>query len=190
MYMLTTELLPSTLTHHTHTHTLTHTTHTHTHSHTHRMQSIRRSIRESFRRRRGTVSADDRKKIAESLNVEAGIKQSTSKGHRGRSSTEPASEMSPLHGRGAAKGRPETAPAQVLIYTCINILYYIYMYYTYRRPPRISAIQIVAQLDFKPYLASCPELPKLLKISVLKSQSLPTLNNTLESTSLYKRGVL
>ena len=27
----------------------------------------------------------------------------------------------------------------------------------YRRPPRISAIQIVAQLDFKPYLASCPE---------------------------------
>ena len=106
-----------------------HAYHTHTLTHTHRMQSIRRSIRESFRRRRGTVSADDRKKIAESLNVEAGIKQSNPKGHRGRSSTEPASEMSPLHGRGAAaKGRPETAPAQVLIYTCIYILYYTYIH--------------------------------------------------------------
>ena len=38
----------------------------------------------------------------------------------------------------------------------------------YRRPPQISAIhdQVVAQLDFKPYVASCPELPKLPEISV------------------------
>ena len=36
----------------------------------------------------------------------------------------------------------------------------------YRRPPQISAFQIVAQLDFKRYLASCPELPKFPEISV------------------------
>ena len=35
----------------------------------------------------------------------------------------------------------------MILYTC-----------KYRRPRQISAIQIVAQLDFKPYLASCPEL--------------------------------
>ena len=36
----------------------------------------------------------------------------------------------------------------------------------YLRPPQISAIQMVAQIDFKPYLASCPELPTLPEISV------------------------
>ena len=90
------------------------------------MQSFRRSIRESFRRRRGTVSTDDRKKIAESLNEEAVGKQSNTKGHRGRSSTEPASEMSPLHGRGAAKGQTEAAPVQVLIYVYVHMtLWYL-----------------------------------------------------------------
>ena len=36
----------------------------------------------------------------------------------------------------------------------------------YRRPPRISAIQLVAQLDFKRYLANCLELPELPEISL------------------------
>ena len=57
----------------------------------------------------------------------------------------------------------------------------------YRRPLQISAMQLVAQLDFKSCLASCPELPNFQKQA---SRSLPTLHNTLESTSLYKRGVL
>ena len=32
--------------------------------------------------------------------------------------------------------------------------------HTYRRPPQISAIRLIAKLDFKSYLASCPELPE------------------------------
>ncbi len=63
------------------------------------MQSFRRSIRQSFRRRTNTsVNSDDRKKIAAALNVEEGQKV---KGHRGRSSTEPASELSPVHPGGS-----------------------------------------------------------------------------------------
>lgn len=60
------------------------------------MQSFRRSIRQSFRRRTNTtVTLDDRKKIATSLNLEEGYKV---KGHRGRSSTEV--ELSPAHAGG------------------------------------------------------------------------------------------
>ena len=75
-------------------------THTHTHTHVHRVQSFRRSIRDSFRRRRSASSAaDDRKKIAEALNAEAGIKSpgggggGKQKGHRPRASSEPNSPV-------------------------------------------------------------------------------------------------
>ncbi len=62
------------------------------------MQSFRRSVRQSFRRRTGTsVTLDDRKKIATSLNLEDGNKV---KGHRKRAATEPASDLSPAHAGG------------------------------------------------------------------------------------------
>ena len=65
------------------------------------MQSIRRSIRDSFRRRRtASVVTDDRGKIAEAMNLEAGIQTRKQKGPRGRSTSEPASnlvETSPAH---------------------------------------------------------------------------------------------
>ena len=70
------------------------------------MQSFRRSIRQSFRRRANTSAGpDDRKKIAASLNVEEGKKV---KGHRGRTSTEPSSELSPAH-QGGLQVRPDMA---------------------------------------------------------------------------------
>lgn len=62
------------------------------------MQSFRRSVRQSFRRRTGTsITLDDRKKIATSLNLEDGNKV---KGHRKRAATEPASDLSPAHAGG------------------------------------------------------------------------------------------
>ena len=66
------------------------------------MQSFRRSVRHSFRRRTATsVTLDDRKKIATSLNVEEGNKV---KGHRGRAATSPSSELSPAHAGGLQVG--------------------------------------------------------------------------------------
>ncbi len=63
-----------------------------------RMQSFRRSIRSSIRRRRSTTrTTDDRKKIAQSMNIEAGIQDKKSPrkpreagpGFRGRATSEP-----------------------------------------------------------------------------------------------------
>ncbi len=48
------------------------------------MQSFRRSIRNSIRRRQSTTrTADDRKKIAQSLNVEAGIRDNSARRRKG-----------------------------------------------------------------------------------------------------------
>jgi len=70
-----------------------------------RMQSFRRSIRQSLRRRASTASAvhDDRKKIAATLNEDTSKKPS-----RGRASTEPEQQVSPAH-QGGLQVRPEQA---------------------------------------------------------------------------------
>ncbi len=75
------------------------------------MQSFRRSIRQSLRRRTSTASGspDDRRRIAGSLNVEEGQKV---KGYRGRSSTEPASELSPAHPGGLQVRMPPHMQSQ------------------------------------------------------------------------------
>lgn len=58
-----------------------------------RMQSLRRSLRQSFRQRRNTAPSNDRRKIAESLNLEAeqASRKKHSKNVRPRADSEPAS---------------------------------------------------------------------------------------------------
>lgn len=60
------------------------------------MQSVRRSIRASFRQRRNTGGANDRRKIADSLNLEAdhiSHKRQYAKSQRPRASSEPTSPI-------------------------------------------------------------------------------------------------
>ena len=88
-----------------------------------RMQSLRRSIRDSFRQRRGTAVTQDRKRIAESLNADAGFPSSRKKqGDKGRAraSSEPNSPV-----MNAASPTTEMA-SQV---TCLVVVYmYTYLY--------------------------------------------------------------
>ena len=60
-----------------------------------RIHSLRRSIRESFRQRRNTASTADRRKIAQSLNLETDQvhKKLSSKVPRPRASSEPTSPV-------------------------------------------------------------------------------------------------
>lgn len=72
------------------------------------MQSLRRSIRESFRQRRRSTGAGDRRKIAESLNLEAdnlAHKRKPARTVRPRASSEPTS---PVLGASRASGGNES----------------------------------------------------------------------------------
>lgn len=62
----------------------------------HRIQSLRRSIRQSFRQRRNSTQSNDRRKIAHSLNLEAdsmSYKKQSSRSVRPRASSEPTSPV-------------------------------------------------------------------------------------------------
>ena len=82
-----------------------------------RVQSFRRSIRDSFRRRRTTSmsAVDDRKIIADTLNLESESAQKKGRGIR-RTNTQPSSSTSPLHqGRGE-----QVAPELAGYVTCLT----------------------------------------------------------------------
>ena len=75
-----------------------------------RVQSFRRSLRSSFRRRSSTRprDADDRRKIAASINVEMGVQQPPTRGHQlgKRAVSEPLTTMANAEGEATA-ARPE-----------------------------------------------------------------------------------